>query len=255
MKRFLCFTLLFLTALPVFAQDEQPTLLSRDPAFLTQTRERLSIDLRDTERALSVINPNDTQLVEVLKTRQADLTRQMNDVVRQLQMPGSPNITERVPPGIETRSPLAPGYQPLQPVQPLTPPEPPRTEAVMMSPYTVADPQYVPVSPHVPLPGMPGGAYNPYNPPLYHPALPPTPVDPGDRQNFSQWGSQPPTWEWGPRLPRELIEVKQSMESMQREIAAIRGTVKALETQIQLLNRTVLLSSERMNERGKENGE
>jgi DNA repair exonuclease SbcCD ATPase subunit len=67
--------------------------------------------------------------------------------------------------------------------------------------------------------------------------------------NVPQWGNQAPSWEWGPRLPKELTEVKQSVESLQREITELRELIKRLETQIQLLNRTILLSSERMGER------
>jgi cell division protein FtsB len=47
---------------------------------------------------------------------------------------------------------------------------------------------------------------------------------------------------WGPRLPKELVELKQSVESMRKEIAELKDTVKALEAQIRLLNQNILLS-------------
>jgi hypothetical protein len=242
MRRFLYLNLLFLIALPLFAQDEPPVLeqiLSRDPATLMRMREQLTFEYRETQRALSAINPNDTQLVETLKTRQADLAKQMNDIVKQLQTLGSsqPGISE-LPPDMNVRPGLTPGLPTTQPLSPITTRQELDRRPPGISPLN---------EPGVPV--IPPGVYP--SPQQYMP-YPPAYNNPPDIPNMPQWGNPPPqAWEWGPRLPKELTEVKQSVESLQKEIADLREIVKRLETQIQLLNRTVLLSSERQNEPAK----
>ncbi|MDR3234145.1 MAG: hypothetical protein LBT46_10875 [Planctomycetaceae bacterium] len=52
----------------------------------------------------------------------------------------------------------------------------------------------------------------------------------------------PPHNPWSPQQPQELTELKASVEFLRQEIGELKSAVKALETQIQLLNRTVLLS-------------
>jgi cell division protein FtsB len=47
---------------------------------------------------------------------------------------------------------------------------------------------------------------------------------------------------WAPKPAKELIEIKQTVDSMRTEIAALKETIKNLEAQIQLLNRNILLS-------------
>jgi hypothetical protein len=80
--------------------------------------------------------------------------------------------------------------------------------------------------------------------PMPH-SFPPTytPYNPGP-----YWGIDQDT-QWGPRLPRELTEVKQSVELLRKEVADLKETIRTLETQIQLLSRNILLS-----ERTRENG-
>jgi len=252
MTRFLCFTLLLLIAFPLFAQDEPAPLgqpLPRDPALLMRMRDQLAFELRETQRALSFINPNDTQLVETLRTRQTDLARQMNDITGQLQTLGpNPNIGD-VPPGMGRPGMLSPGQtareQELQ-----------RTETLPPG-YTPAPPGYTPASPMIP--GYPPIQQPPNRsdlPPYLLPTYPPSvPYNQADMipNNVPLWGNQEQAWEatpWGPRLPKELTEMKQSVESLQKDIAELRTTIKALETQIQLLNRTILL--ERTNGRQSE---
>jgi hypothetical protein len=85
------------------------------------------------------------------------------------------------------------------------------------------------------------------------PTIPSIANNPIDMQNIPYWGNPAQAWEnspWGPRLPQELTGVKQSVDSLQKEIADLKEIIRRLETQIQLLNRTVLLSvPERANER------
>jgi len=253
MTRFLCFTLLFLISLPASAQDTSPTLgqaLPRDPAFLMRMRDQLTLDLRETQRMLGFINPSDTQLVETLQTRQADLAKQLSNLAQELQTLGTPNMG--IIPGMDVRpgmSPMQPGLMPTQPIQP------PRQEqgwqqaeighgmmGGMPVPGGIHNYSSMPV---MPVPGVPSMTYPPT--PMYNGMPSPQVVVP----NVPQLGSQAQGWDeahWGPRLPKELTEVRQSVESLRREITELRETVKSLETQIQLLNRTILLS-ERVNER------
>jgi len=263
MTRLLCCTLLFLIALPVFAQDEPPTLeqtLPRDPALLMRMRDQLTLDLQRTQQMLGFVNPNDTQLVENLTTQQADLARQINDVMRQLQTLSTPNVGTGLS-GLDRRPGMMPqGLHGTQPSQTDMPPGllPNQTFSSLQMRQ---EPVMPPVMPHVPglqnampinppINPMPGGMMMGGMPPgAYHPPMMPTPMEPMD----AHWGNQPHAWDassWGPRLPRELTEVKQSVESLQKEIVELRGTIKALETQIQLLTRNILLS-----ERARENGE
>ena len=102
---------------------------------------------------------------------------------------------------------------------------------------------------HETRPGM-GGMPQFSNTPPYHqiPQPYPQPMPPWmgmDQGSASAWE---PT-SWGAKLPKELTELKQSVESLQKEVADLKETIKALETQIQLLSRTILLS-EKMKENG-----
>ena len=240
MTRFLGFALLLVIALPLFAQDELPTLgqaLPHDPALLIRMKDKLSFELRETQRALGVINPSDVQLVETLKTRQADLARQMNDVTRQLQTSGTnrgnvPLIPEvrpgMLPPAVQSQDAelRQSESQPVYPIPPVMPDYPP------MQPPNRSD--------------LPGVLMPPYS---YVPPYPPADMMPN---NVPHWNDQDRAWEampWGPRLPKELTEMKQSIESLQKEVAELRTTIKALETQIQLLNRTILLSDRTLERR------
>ena len=284
MKRFLYFTLSLLITLPAFAQDErysrvaevgglpafaqdEPSTLGqslpRDPAFLMRMREQLASDLRATQQALGLINPSDTQLVETLRTRQADLAKQISDVARELQTLNTPGIGG-MSQGPETRpgmTPLPPALVPIQPMQ--TMPEPGWRQPEPGMPPGMAG--GIGIMPPGAMPGamMPMGGVQPFLP-NGTPVAPMTtggiPVDrmgvpfgyhlPMDTPpNVPQWGAPAQAWDhWGPRLPKELTEVRQSVESLRKEITELRETVKSLETQIQLLNRTILLS-ERVNER------
>ena len=265
MARFLCFTLLFLIALPGLAQDEPlPTLgqaLPRDPAFLMRMREQISQKLQHIQQALTVVNPNDTQLIESLAAQQADLIKQHADVLKELQAIGTGNQgMGSVLSGTGSRSgtiampPGTPGTSPpvaLQQAQ-LLPPE------ILQSLQTQMHTRPVPDS--FP-PGFPPGAGVPINPMMGNPPYPPlnngmpmqgmsgVPMPNDGMGVMPTWGNPQATWDapyWGPRLPKELTEVKQSVESLQREIGGLRETIKNLETQIQLLNHTVLLLSERL---------
>jgi len=98
-----------------------------------------------------------------------------------------------------------------------------------------------------PMPQMPYNVFQqtapfpmPQTVPYNNPGIPP------------HWADQNPAWgaaSTESSLPKELTEVKQTVESLRKEVAELKETIKTLETQIQLLNRNILLS-----ERARENG-
>jgi len=261
MSRFLVFPLLLVLVFSVFAQEEPAgvgtplTPLLRDPRLLSQERERITYELQQIQRLLGVISPNDVQTMDVLKTQQTDLAKQLRDLTQQMQAerqsPGMLNVPEVLPgqvppfamrPGL-SQSPggelvVSPEQRlpPMPPTMPDMPGNMPRNgyQTPISAPYQI--PPSSPVTP-VPLPYPPIQSY------------PPTPAVPGQMPN---WADQDRAWEsglWGPRLPKELTELKQSVESLRKEIADLKETNKALEAQIQLLIRNILLS-----ERTKEGG-
>jgi len=210
-------------------------------------RERLNFEYREMQRVLNFINPNDTQLVENLRNRQAELARQMGDVTRQLQTLSTPAIGEmlpgmdpRMPPGVPIPTDNIPGLIPPATRQDFNVPS--------VTPGIIPGMQNAMPANPTPLPGMIGGMGG-YLPPT----MPPVPNNPMDMQNIPYWGNPAQAWENSPlgsRLPQELTGVKQSVDSLQKEIAELRETIRRLETQIQLLSRTVLQSvPERANER------
>ena len=262
MKRFLCFTLLCLITLPVFAQEEPTAVtrpsLPRDPALLMRLKEQLTFKSREIQRVLALI-PNDSHTTEVLEAEQADLVKQLNEITRELQSlrMTSPNITEQLP-GTETRLDLPPGAQPVQPnVQGKPDPyvqmpiqNPYQSVPVPNNPYPSLMPETIPMGMGMGVysgvqGGMPVG-YLPATPPS---ALPFNPANPMTNPYLLEQAQAFETAHWGPRLPRELTEVKQSVDSLQKEISSLKDTIKTLETQIQVLNRIVLLLSGPANER------
>ena len=242
MTRFLCFLLLFVLAFPMFAQEEPPasaSMLPRDPALLMRMREQVSRDLQNTQRMLSYVNPNDTQLINDLTAHQADLSKQLREISEQMQagtqfsqfsgMPPSRNVDdirqEILPP---TGRATIPSMMPPQRDSDWQMPNSYMPRTIVPSPYQEPFPNRseMPVQP----------SYSP-TPPMY---------------GGQNWTDQDKAWDmtpWGPRLPKELTDMKQSIESLQKEVGELKDTIKALETQIQLLSRNILL-----NERIKENG-
>jgi hypothetical protein len=233
MTRFLCLSLLFAFVLPLFAQEE-PALPGQlpppDPAALMRLRERITFDLQELQRMIPLVR-HDAQLTDSLTSRQAELTQQLREIMQQqFQPPGMPVQPAAPTPGIRTG----------QPPMPLTPQIPPELQGYMQIPQPAVP--FVPengfqnqrqfsMEPTTPTP-MPN-----FNPPMptHYPA--------------NNWGAIDQDAQWGPRLPRELTDVRLSVESMKKEISDLKETIKTLETQIQLLNRNILLL-----DRVKENG-
>jgi predicted RNase H-like nuclease (RuvC/YqgF family) len=99
----------------------------------------------------------------------------------------------------------------------------------------------------------PSSTIYPVTPPQQY-YLPPQPVP----EAVPNWADQNRGgWDpWGPKQPnKELTEIRQSIESLRSEIADLKETIKTLETQIQLLNRNILLSEKARDNSGKVSAE
>jgi hypothetical protein len=204
------------TPLPVIPSPAKPAVKS-NPAMLMRLRGQLAFELQQTQRTLGFVDPNDVQLVEMLKTQQAELTNQLKDITAQLSGAGAP-----VPPAGE----------------PLVIPDAPVPEKRTAIPTSV-DSMSMP---------------NPFLAPPAHvgpPVITPMPQRPRDQRSvpptqFDQdqaWSDSP----WSPQPSKELTELKQTVESLRKDVGELKETVKALETQIQLLNRNILLSLPKTN--------
>lgn len=219
-----------LLALPVFAQDERNSavpLLPSNPAALAGMRDNITLELQRIQDMLRLFGQNDPQLVETLTTRQKELTEQLSDILRQSQDVGRPSVA----PGIVNPAARTNGVDPIT-GQPVLPPT-----------QRQVDPLNPGVQPG--LPGMMGGgsiqptypAVPIYTPPSYTPPSWPTPPNWMDSQQQTY------------QLPKELTEVKQSVEALQKEVASLKATIKDLETHILLLSRVIS-----QNDKGRENG-
>ena len=220
MARFLAFTLLLLFALPVFAQPFMPPPRDDETALmLRQMQSELTAQLQETQRMLSLVGPNDRQLANMLQTRQEDLTRQLRDVVQQRNemtggMQGRGGRDEIIP------NPAMPAEMPPGMMGGIQP-------GLEMPPGMMGG-----------MGGMPPNVMGGMGGMRMQPGLEMPP------RGMGGMVEQPPSWDttpWGPRMPRELIEIRQSVDLLKREVGELKETIKALEAQIHLLNRNILL--------------
>ena len=219
-----------------------------NPTMLLRMRNQMTFELQEIQRIIGLVNPDDTQLLDMHKQRQKEVVDQLKDIETQLKAQGVPVEEDAVgvpahlgviPPAQDPT--LVPGGIPQPPTdpnllvqtrQPGMPQMPPGFQ--MMNP--VMPPQTVdgtnPMQPSVtglhPLPGPPTATIHPNQ---Y--VVPPTGFD-----QDQAWANSP----WVPQPSKELTEMKQTVETLRKEIGDLKSTVKALETQIQLLNRNILLS-------------
>ena len=224
MSRLLCASFVLLITLPLFAQEE-PILPERplprgNQAFLLQLKTQLTQELRQIQQMISVVNPSETQFIDALKAQQTELSKQLRDIAQQLQeSPEIPLDPAGPPAGLPMPSLSRPIPDPPTPPHVLpgyNVPIQPRPYSEMPVPPALAAPQsYLPAGPI----GVPGA---------------PTLIDPSQQWGTSPWGQQKPS--------AELTEIVQTIESLRKEIADLKETIRALETQIQLLNRNILLS-------------
>ena len=245
---------------PLFAEDEIIPLTSppatppsaqtqpRNAALLGQLRDKFTRELQQTQRLLGVATPDDTTYIDDLKIRQAELSKQLREVMLELQALNSPNARSEVSTPSTAKT------------APLTTPSMTRSAISDLPSTTSGIPQDNP-NPTAPMPTM--------YPPMYS-NVPPMPSGPGlysknsenrvptpylghgqlSGQDAPPWYAPEQPWDtptWGPRPPKELLEVKQTVESLRKDVAELKDTIKALETQIHLLSRNILLS-EKMKE-------
>jgi len=257
MTRLLCFTFVLLLSLPVFAQETPVPMgmeLPQDPAYLMRLREDITLQIQETQRILGLVNPSDTRTIDTLRIQQAELTQQLRDVIQQLQT--------AAPPGMGRNAGMTPPGMPPMSVQQQLPTQqmpswgaagigmggtggtvsPVMTDPNLMYGYSNVDP----------MTGQPLTA---------PPAMMPTPIMPSALPGMppfsppAQWGGMGvPNPAWGGTaqetvLPRELTEVKQTLDTLRREVSELKELIKTLETRVQLLNRDLML-----NERLRENG-
>lgn len=230
------------TAPPGFvAPETAPTAaMGRiSPTQLLRMRSQLTRELQESQRILGFIDPSDTQLVALHKEQQAELVNQLKEINDQLKAQGVPVGTEP--------SAATPGATPLQPAEPTLPSVPRAADPTLVpggTPRAPADPNLLvqrrpdpnelpslnelppelraALENRTPQPGMPGMVLPPAQP------TPPTPFDQDQAWTESPWAVQP---------SKELTAVKDSVESLRKEVSELKETVKDLEAQIRLLNR------------------
>jgi hypothetical protein len=255
MTRILCFPLVLLLALPMFAQESelgqlgQP--LPRNPGLLMQMRDDITLKLQQNKDMQRHVGPNDVQFAEMLQTQEAELVRQLRDIMQQIQEGSQPPVPVAPGNGGMVQDRNMPGRNAIPsgmiPGQPPAPPMPISREPLQVPP---GGQSAIPGIPPGMYPGMQPGMYTPTQSPTgitqYVPPQPPyapfpVPMQPNWREQEPQWGGDvtPP---WAPKLPQELTEVKQSVESLRKEVADLKETIKSLEGRIEMLYRAILMS-------------
>lgn len=212
-----------------------------NPAMLLRLRDQLTYELRQTERTLGFIDPSDAALTATLKEQQTELVNQLKEITTRLKAQGIP--VEGEPDAASAALPI-----PRVPTESSLPVLPRAADPTLVPggvPQPATDPNLlIQRPPGTPIPGMPAYPMSPGFEPAIDGSLPsrpqtptPTPV-PTPFDQDRAWADSP----WAPQPSRELSELKQTVDVLRREITDMRETIKALETQIQLLNRNILLS-------------
>jgi hypothetical protein len=219
MTRFLYLPLLLVLVMPTFAvfqtvaQEGQVTG-QLSPNDLIRMREELNFRLQETQQMLRFVNPMDTQHIEQLHADQAELTQKLREVLHQQMQPPAVHGAARNP----SQMPGMPNMMNAMPnaMQP-------HHQAFQHVPsQSISSPWQMPTNRNLdsPFPTMPTMPITPH----------PIGVQP--------FGVMPPET----RMLQELSAMRQSVDSLQREVGELRETIKVLETQIQLLNRNFLLN-------------
>ena len=223
-----------------------PPMGAMNPSMMLRLRDQMTRELQQIQRQLGFIDPSEVPLRKTLTDMQADILTQLQDINALLKEQG-------ISPPDNTVDAL-----PDSPVPPKVPAIPPGDDPTlvpggvpqpsMMPPIQRAMPTFgdandpVSTAPRNPLPnGMMGGfvpgmpEVPPYTPMPGVPA--PVPRTPAAHDQDQAWADSP----WAPRPSKELAELKQTIDGLRKELGEMRETTKALETQIQLLNRHFLL--------------
>ena len=237
----------------------------RDAGTLERMREDMAAELRDVSRHLSQIDPRDARFAESLKSEQSNLIEQIKAIDAQMKTVANPaaptgfpepafSPNELMPPGdIGTRMPVIPPGKSLD--NPLTP-QGIRTSDDLLRQQTtetiknlralglndLADQEQRRLDAMSnQLPNQPSSQFLPpasSTIPSTRPMLPrdetPT-IMPG---GFSPATTRPA---WTTPGTPEVAELKETIASLQTQIEQMRQDMKAIETQLRLLNQNILL--------------
>jgi len=223
------------------------------PPMMLRLRDQMTRELQQIQRQLQFIDPSEVPLRKTLTDMQADILTQLQDINAQLKEQGiSPQDD------VVDTSPLPPASYRPQAGMPRVPAIPPGTDPTLV-PGGLSQPSTTPPVPRpiltfgdagdpvstVPRNSLPSGMMGgfvpgmsevpPYTPMPGVPA--PAPRIPTAHDQDQAWADSP----WAPRPSKELAELKQTIDGLRAELGEMRETTKALETQIQLLNRHFLL--------------
>lgn len=227
-----------------------PGMPRMNPNMLLRMREQMTFEIQQTQRTLGFVDPSDTQLRDTLKQQQDELTRQLKDINEQLKSQGIP---------VEGQETAATGAVNSPTVPSMELPNIPRAQDPTMVPgglpQTPADPNLLIQQrgmmppPNMQQPGMPQSSMGLMQSGMMPPGIsqpvnqgmgtaPAQPATPTDFDQDQAWANSP----WTPQPSKELNELKQTVDALRKELAGMKENIKALETQIQLLNRNILLS-------------
>ncbi len=219
-----------------------------DPRLHAGMREELAMNLREISRLIGQVDPRDTQFLETLRKEQASLVEQLKgfdtpaasaatpaaglDAADPALPPVQQNIN-RTPPALDTLpgDPLPPNWQQMSPDE----------LAKVFAEQRRSQPTAMPdrLSPIPPRSGyQPPAPFGAGAPPAFGAATPlpsegfsAPPVD--AMSNRLPWAAQPAS--------QEITELKETITALQKQIEQMRAEVKALDTQMQLLNQNILL--------------
>ncbi|MDR3108141.1 MAG: hypothetical protein LBU65_00435 [Planctomycetaceae bacterium] len=182
------------------------------PDLLQRIQSDLNLELKQIQRALDFIDPQDSHLSQTLSTRQTEVLAQLKDITQQLKNAGvvTPDVIAN------------------------------ETKPANDSPFDAS------LSRPTPTLQTPAGVYNNNSPlqPVTRPSqftsVPPLiPTDPMMPQDVTAISND--SWDTPPS--KELVLLRQTISEMRNEITTLRQDIKALETQVRLLNQNILLQT------------
>ena len=210
-----------------------------DPRVAAGMKEELTMQLREITRLMGQIDPRDTQFLDTLRKEQSALIEQLKGLEPATKGPEEPEMTPQVQP---TTNPRPEAIEPLNPAGPALPPNwqqmPPEELAKIFAEQqnrrTVGQPGQMPPIPprgfqgalpfgEADVPAIGGRRV----PPMGEGFMPPAP-------SGLPWGGQQ-------QPSQEITELKETIAALQKQIEQMRSEVKALDTQMQLLNQNILL--------------
>ena len=214
-----------------------------DPRIAAGMKEELTLQLREITRLMGQIDPRDTQFLDTLRKEQSALIEQLKGLEQTAKAPEEPDMTPLVQP---TNNQRPEAIEPLNPAGTELPPNwhqmPPEELAKIFADQqnrrrTAGQPGQMP---SIPPRGFQGTA--PFGnaelqgfegrrvPPMGDDFMPPAMGSPA----ALPWGGQQ-------QPSQEIAELKETIAALQKQIEQMRSEVKALDTQMQLLNQNILL--------------